>query len=379
MPFNIVRNDITKMKTDAIVNAANQRLLAGGGVCGAIFEAAGREKLQRACDKIGYVDVGDAVITKGFNLPAKYIIHTAGPIWRGGGNNEETLLYNCYQNSLKLAQKNKIKSIAFPVISSGIFGYPKAAAIDVAVNSIGDFLENNGMDVTLVVFDRDAFELSANLYQDIKAYIDNNYVLKNLSESESRCMQDEIKFPERLQSLQEGHAQIAQQKSPKAYQVAPDESGQQTSPKSFQAAPKELAQQPVTYGSMKKPVKLQSDILSALKNLDESFSQCLLRMIDEKGLTDVETYKRANIDRKLFSKIRKDADYKPKKVTAVAFAIALKLSLEETNALLAKAGYVLSHSSKFDVIIEFFITNGNYNIMEINEALFAFDQVLIGG
>lgn len=398
MPFKIIRNDITKINADAIVNAANNHLLEGGGVCGAIFAAAGAEKLQKACKKIGYVKTGEAVITKGFNLAVKYIIHTAGPVWNGGGENEEQLLYNCYQNCLKLAKNKRLKSIAFPVISSGTYGYPKAEAIAVAVRSIGDFLVENEMDVTLVVFDGEAFALSEYLYKGIQAYITDNYADEHYykrthgaPEGESCVLDETVLFlseDEKLFSdtMPEVYDETDDRKKDaiEIKQSMPRPNIEVTAPRPLYREPEspQLSSEEISQidESLYRTQELfPSEIVAALQNLDESFSQCLFRMIDERGMTDVETYKRANIDRKLFSKIRKDKGYRPKKTTAVAFAIALELTLAETNALLEKAGYVLSHSSKFDVIIEYFILHGHYNIMEINAALFAFDQMLIGG
>ncbi|WP_326910181.1 macro domain-containing protein [Sedimentibacter sp. MB31-C6] len=336
MPFEIIRNDITKMNVDAIVNAANTALKMGGGVCGAIFNAAGYEALQIECDAIGGCKVGEAVITKGYNLPAKYIIHTVGPIWNGGNNNEEKHLINCYMNSLKLAQGNNIKSIAFPLISSGIYGYPKQKALKVALSSIERFLLENEMMVYLSVFDKKALELTEKLFESIEKYINDKYIEENYVKDRDRIIEN--------YEIQE------EQLNYKGF---------------FQYIPKH---------SIKGKRKLED----VVKNLDETFSQMLLRLIDEKGKTDVETYKKANIDRKLFSKIRVDKHYKPRKTTALALAISLELNLDETKDLICKAGYALSHSSKFDIIVEYFIEEGNYNIFEINEALFAFDQSLLG-
>lgn len=167
MPFGIVRNDITLMEADAIVNAANTRLRAGGGVCGAIFARAGREALQAACDEIGYCAEGEAVITPGFNLPAKYVIHTPGPVWQGGNHGEEGLLKNCYINSLKLARAHGLKSIAFPLISSGIFGYPREEAAGVAISAIQGFLMEADMQVYLVLFDEETFEMAKAVLQNL--------------------------------------------------------------------------------------------------------------------------------------------------------------------------------------------------------------------
>lgn len=330
MPLEIVRNDITKMSVDAIVNAANVSLRMGGGVCGAIFTAAGAEKLQAACDRLGGCNVGEAVITDGYSLPSRYIIHAVGPIWQGGSSSEEELLYACYKNALNLALEHKCESIAFPLISSGIYGYPKDQALQVAISAIGEFLLGHEMKVYLVVFDKKAFVLSERLFSAIKKYIDDNYVEERLYSERNR----DIESYEYIPSMQ-------------SYRV-----------------------------SMPTPSKRRlEDVVSYL---DESFSGMLLRLIDEKGLTDVETYKRANIDRKLFSKIRSDKGYNPSRVTAIAFAIALELNLDETRDLLKKAGYSLSHSNKFDIIVEYFIEEGNYDIYKLNEALFAFDQILLG-
>jgi O-acetyl-ADP-ribose deacetylase (regulator of RNase III) len=330
MSLEIVRNDITKMKVDAIVNAANSSLKMGGGVCGAIFHAAGEEELQAECDGIGSCKVGDAVITGGYHLFAKHIIHAVGPIWQGGKHNEEKLLHDCYRNALNLAQKHELESIAFPLISSGIYGYPKDQAIKVAINAISEFLMEHEMKVYLVVYDRKAFVLSEKLFSAIEKYIDDHYVEEHTRHESNRVI-------EQYEYLQT-HEMVS----------APS------------------------------PKTKRRSLAEVLGHLDESFSEMLLRLIDEKEMTDVETYKRANIDRKLFSKIRSTKSYNPSKATAIAFAIALKLNLDETKDLLGKAGYTLSQSNKFDVIIQYFIEDGNYDIHEMNEVLFAFEQVLLG-
>lgn len=320
MPLQIVRNDITKMKCDAIVNAANSSLLGGGGVDGAIHRAAGHGLLKE-CKKLGGCRTGEAKITGAYKLPCKYVIHTVGPVWQGGNYHEEELLSSCYRNSLELAKTYGCESVAFPLISSGVYGYPKEQALQVAINKICKFLVDNDMLVYIVVFDKDGFRVSKKLVRDIAEYIDEHYVETHYSESRSR----------------------------------------------------ELSR-PLIYPTAKSPLNLAD----AVNQLDESFSQMLLRKIDEKGLTDSQCYKKANVDRKLFSKIRNNVNYKPKKTTAIAFAVALELSLDETKEMLQKAGYALSHSNKFDVIIEYFIQKGEYDIFTINEALFEFDQVLLG-
>ena len=327
MPLNIVRNDITKMKVDAIVNAANPSLLGGGGVDGAIHRAAGPELLEE-CRGLGGCETGSAKITGAYRLPCKYVIHTVGPVWHGGLFGERKLLSSCYRESLNLARDAGCESVAFPLISSGVYGYPRDRALDVAVETIGAFLRDHDMTVYLVVFDRASFQIGERRFQDIESYIDDHYV--DLRQDKARRVQS-VGFPPTP--------------APMAY-------------------PQECA--------------APGNLREALAMIDESFSEMLLRKIDEKGMTDAQCYKKANIDRKLFSKIRSDRLYKPSKPTALAFAIALELPLGETRELLEKAGFALSHSSKFDIIVEYFIRQGNYNIYEINEALFAFDQSLLG-
>ncbi len=330
MPLQIVRNDITTMKVDAIVNAANESLLGGGGVDGAIHRAAGPQLLEE-CRTLGGCKTGQAKITKGYRLPARYVIHTVGPVWQGGSHGEKSLLVSAYRSSLELAAAHHCESMAFPLISSGVYGYPKDQALQVAVDTIRSFLQSHDLTVYLVIFDRAAYTIGGKLFQEIAAYIDDRYVEAHTSpyESERRRM---------------------------AAASAP------------MSAPA-----PAMFGS------LLGELDQALGQLDESFSQMLLRKIDESGMTDAQCYKKANIDRKLFSKIRSDVHYKPSKATAMAFAVALELPLDQARELLKKAGYAFSPASKFDIIVEYFITHKNYDIFQINQALFAFDQSLLGG
>ena len=336
MPFELIRGDITALRVDAIVNAANTSLAPGGGVCGAIFSAAGYDAMERACRAIGYCGVGQAVATEGFALTARYVIHTVGPIWQGGGQGEAALLRSCYLNSLLLAEKKGCRSVAFPLISAGIFGYPKREALEIAVGAIREFLREHEMYVCLTVFDRSAAVLSEALMGGVRSYIDEHYVQAHTGPRGAM----EPLFQRR---------QLAEQSLPSA---------QQAPMSACPAAPRRSLE-------------------DLLRHVDDSFSQMLLRLIDEKGMTDVEVYKRANLDRKLFSKLRKKG-YSPSKPTALALAVALRLNLDETRDLLGRAGYALSHSSKFDVIVEYFIVEGVYDIYEINQALFAFDQRLLG-
>ena len=355
MPLLIVRNDITKMNCDAIVNAANSTLLGGGGVDGAIHAAAG-PKLLEECRSLGGCMPGQAKLTAGYNLPARHVIHTVGPIWKDGRSGEEEVLRACYRNSLELARHGKLSSVAFPLISAGAYGYPREEALRVAMDTIRDYLENYELTVYLVVFDRASFLLSRQRIADIQEFIDQKYVDAHFSPlRESRRI-----FREPEMAPLHPSADCSCAPSPAA-------------PK--KAQPKQAPLKKALWGQAFENLGLDELVGQA----DESFSQMLLRKIDEKGMTDAQCYKKANIDRKLFSKIRKDVHYKPSKPTAIAFAVSLELSLEETRDLLQKAGYALSDSIVFDIIIEYFIRKGIYDIYEINEALFSFDQVLLGG
>lgn len=340
MPLVIVRNDITKMKVDAIVNAANHTLLGGGGVDGAIHRAAGPGLLEE-CRALGGCGTGEAKITGAYNLPCRYVIHTVGPVWRGGGHGERDLLISCYRSSLALAEEHGCETVAFPLISSGAFGYPKDRALEAAVEAIGAFLSGHDMTVAIVVYDKGSYRIGRKLFADISQYIDDHYVKE-----------------------------------------VPYKRGKRPSKLSADEAPVAMAQREFFEFRESAPVSPASrsafTLNEAVSMIDESFSEMLLRKIDERGITDAQCYKKANIDRKLFSKIRGDRQYRPSKPTVLAFAIALELPLDETREMLMKAGFALSHSNKFDIIVEFFISRGNYNIFEINEALFAFDQSLLG-
>ena len=352
MPFEIVRNDITKMKVDAIVNAANRSLLGGGGVDGAIHRAAG-PKLLAECRRLNGCETGEAKLTRGYDLPAKYVIHTVGPIWHGGENGERELLAACYRNSLNLAVKHRCQTVAFPLISAGAYGYPKDQAMSVAVETISRFLFEHDMMVYLVVFGRTEVFAGRKLFRDVQEYIDDVYVDSHVT-----------------RNIEHSRYQLWHEDESAALHMD-EELGAAYS--SSQPAP-----MPEPRRAKAKTPFSMPDWNKLLKRTDEGFSQTLLRLIDEKGMTDAQCYKRANVDRKLFSKIRSNAAYKPSKPTVFAFAVALELSLAETQNLLNRAGFAISHSSKFDIILEYFIKTGNYDIYEINEVLFEFDMPLLG-
>ena len=344
MPFNIIQGDITKISADIIVNTANPMPVFGRGTDMAIYSAAGREQLLEVRSKIGEISVGETAVTDAFDLPAKKIIHTVGPVWHGGNSGEYEKLASCYRKSLILAKQLGAESIAFPLISSGTYRFPKDRALGVALSEIKNFLDDEEMDVTLVVYDRQIYELSEELSADVRAFIAGRNkppVTGNVYASNSAPMME--------MELMLDYAAPAQEKA---------------------------AAKPRRKLFKRKEAKKIADLPKAL---GESYRDCLFRLIDERGMTDAEVYKKANIDRRLFSKIRSSADYHPKKPTVMALAMALELDMYETKDLAGRAGIALSDASLFDLIIEYCIENRIYDIFTVNSILFEYDQPLLGG
>lgn len=352
MPFEIVRNDILNMQVDAIVNTANPDPVIGSGIDYAIYQKAGNE-LIRARKKIGVIETGDVAITPGFDLDCKYIIHAVGTSWGNGKHNEKAILASCYRKSLALAKEYNCESIAFPLMATGNYGFPKPVALQIAVQEISAFLMENEMQIYLVVFGKEEFKLSEKLFKSVNSYIDENYIEDAISDEYD--IEDSRRGVHRLGTVPSSFI-IRRNRS-----MIDDETDIDLC--SSCCAPYEIN---------------PDDLGDLLDNLDAGFSETLLKLIDRTGKKDSEIYKKANVDRKLFSKIRNNMDYRPSKTTALAFAFALELDLEETKDFIERAGYALSHSNKFDVIIEYFLVNRNYDIFELNEVLFAFDQPLLG-
>lgn len=348
MPLKLIRQDITKIKCDAIVNPTDSNYSHGGGTDAAIHEAAG-ELLFHACMELGALSIGQAVVTPGFSLPCKYVIHTVGPEWQGGEHEEEPLLRSCYTACLSLALELKCQSVAFPLISSGTFGFPKDRVLKIAMEAIGAFLFEHEMLVYLVVFDKTSYTLSTKLFSEVSAFIDDAYAewqaptYRSLSEENRRSV-----FGYYKRTALGGQVKRETPDCSRSLLIDSDSVSEQS-------------------------------LEDMLRNLDKGFAETLFSYIDEKGLSDVECYKRANVDKKTFSKIKCNKDYRPSKLTAVSFAIALRLTPEETDRLLRTVGMSLSRSNKFDVIIEYFITTGNYrDIFDVNETLYQFDQATLG-
>ena len=370
MPFEIIRGDITQLNVDAIVNAANPEPVVGYGVDAGVHQKAG-PRLLEARKKIGPIPVGQAALTRGYDLPAKYVIHAVGPAWTDGSRGEEALLRRTYDNALALAARKRCKSVAFPLLSSGNYGFPKGVALQIAVSAFSAFLAAHEMRIVLAVFDKAAFDLSGKLFHSVRSYIDENYIQAKLLDEYglTGAAFDQEELPQRMaERRQPTHAPKPDYLTYTAPMAAPPPNPQANIfPTAAAAAPK-----------MANAASIQTGLEALLKKTDAGFSETLLKLIDRTGKKDAEIYKKANIDRKLFSKIRSNPAYKPSKPTAVAFAIALELDLDETRDFIGRAGFALTHSSKFDIIVEYFILHGNYDVFALNEMLFAFDQPLIG-
>lgn len=384
MPFRIIREDITRVSADAIVNTANPEAAYGRGTDAGIYKAAGRDKLLEVRQRIGDIEPGDAAVTPAFGLDAKYIIHTVAPVWKGGGRGELETLSACYRKSLLLANNLGCQSIAFPLIAAGNNGFPPEQALETAHDAISEFLKISEMEVILAVFDSRTFALSKELTDDIEQFIDDNYVEEILTreyrEAPQRSMYDTgemsplidlaIKGKDATSSISEEEFDAFFDNLYEKSTMAPGTGARERkSQQAFRQAP--------DAGPGYEP-DYPSSLDDAIKGLGMSFQEKLLSLIDEKGFSDTQVYKKANIDRKLFSKIRCNPEYKPSKNTALALAIALGLNLDETADLLRRAGLALSPSSKFDLIIQYCIDRKIYDIFDVNSLLFHYDQPLLG-
>lgn len=364
MPLQFIRNDITKVKADAVVNTANPNAAVGSGTDSAIYCAAGKDQLLAERKKIGIIKPGEAAYTPAFNLDAKYIIHTVGPSWIDGKHGEREILHSCYEKSLAMAADLECKSAAFPLIATGVYGFPKDEALQIALAEINKFLLSHDMKVILVVFDRKALELSGKLVGDIEEYIDEHSADEILDAEYAEYggpyrndRRERLVRPERLHAS--GMPDISDEEEPEE-----DDAGETG----------------ITHADAAQsfPDISGMSLDELVESAEDTFRQRLFKLIDESGMDDVTVYKKANIDRKLFSRIRCKEDYKPKKKTAVAFAIALELDMPAMLDLLSRAEIAFSPGNKFDLIITYFITNKIYDIFEINAALFKYGQPILG-
>ncbi|MBO6054230.1 MAG: macro domain-containing protein [Oscillospiraceae bacterium] len=385
MPFQIIRNDLTRVRADAIVNSANPEPVIGRGTDMGIYEAAGREELLAERRKIGRLEPGTAAYTPAFRLRAKYIIHTAAPEWMTGEQGERDTLRSCYRNVLELADRLKCSSTAFPLLSSGSNGFPKDEAMKIALSEIQDFLMDHEMRVIMCVMDDDSYAVSRRLMGDIEAYIDSHGALKirdrEYGAEEYRLRAGRLsdrRRNRRVESAAAGSADLGTASKPflpplhETFALAE----KQSVPDSMADAAPML---PDLHAEQEELSSFQGKSLEeVLGNAGDTFQQRLFKLIDKSGMTDVMVYKKANLDRKVFSRIRSKVHYQPKKETAVALGIALELDMSAMSDLLARAGYAFSPSSAFDLIIEYFVSNRNYDIPTINCTLFEYRQPLLG-
>ncbi len=381
MAFQIIRNDITKVSADAIVNTANPEPRYDSGTDLAVYTAAGAEELLKERRKIGNMETGQAAATPAFALNAKYIIHTVGPAWVDGEHGEREAVRSCYENSLRLAKELGCESIAFPLIATGVYGFPKADALQIAVSVFSEFLSGSDMQITLVVFDEASFVLSGKIFSGIDEFIDENYVSEKLDSEYLVGTSSAMGYgnipAERKRRESGGRALSGRLFSAASRRADISSADLSEDIEDDECLPVEELMSPSMSGPSEgsKPGRSLDELMA---HVGETWQESLFRLIDEKGFIDTEVYKRANIDRKLFSKIRSNPEYQPKKITAVALALALKLSLDETKDLLGRAGYALSPSSRFDLIIEYFIDQQVYDTYTINLALFEHRQPLLG-
>lgn len=352
MPFQIIRNDITKVKADAIVNTANPNVAVGSGVDSAIYKAAGKERLLAERKKIGLLLPGEVGITPAFDLDAKYIIHVSGPWWTDGTKGEASVLRTCYDKALFLAYKNKCKSIAFPVLATGTYGFPKELGIQIAVDSFTSFLEEHDMEITLVVFGDESVRISGEIVDEVSSYIDDNYVEKALA--------DEYKSDSFSRTVIHANRMMDCMRVSSAFKPEDDEVDIEA----------DFEDDMVLSAPMETPAEKKESLDDVLKEIyTDSFEKHLQKIINKKGLKNSEVYAAANISKQYFSKLLK-GQVKPSKGKMLALAVGLRLNLDETVDFLRIAGYALSPISQTDAVVEYFIEHEDYNVLKIDIVLF---------
>lgn len=397
MAFCIVRNDITKMETDAIVNTANPKVRVGDGIDRAVYEAAGEEELLKLREKVGEVTPGNSFITDGLKLKAKYIIHTVGTSWKGGNEGEEDILRSCYKSVFQIARDNELTSISIPLLASGSYGYPKGIALRIALSEIEEFLRDYDIEIYLVVFDDKSYLLSSELYGDIDSYINDNYVEEKTSSEyhkypgrrdEDHLMASSVsashstgKLFSFLPGSKKGSVLGSKAKESTVY---PDEEEGAFSAALEEESPYEDRAIGAVPGESLDRMMLSTDgikqrsLSDVVNNLDKSFMEMVYYFADLKGFTDAQVQSKSNLDRRAYSKLKCGTTKNPSKATALAMTIGLELSLDEAKDLLGRAGYAFSPCNKTDLIVQFFLERKAYDILEINVALFEHGEEPLG-
>ncbi|MBO4902066.1 MAG: macro domain-containing protein [Lachnospiraceae bacterium] len=403
MPLQIVRNDITKMQVDAIVNPANPKPVFGAGIDTAVYTAAGADALLAKRREIGDIAAGSSVLTDGFNLPAKYIIHTVGTAWQGGEAGEEEVIRNCYKSVFRVAEEHGVQSLAIPLLASGSYGFPKGIALRIALSEIEAHLADHDTELYLVVFDRKSVHLSSELYGDIDAYINDNYVEEKRKEEydygpvpngrmpqDGRMPRDAGPYYDMSRANMAGATFTGAAVRMEELSADMDESAGRSEEKHkesrFGLGRKKLREvveadacaAPVMESLRAERLEKKRSLEDVIENLDKTFMEMVFSFADDKGLTDVEVQKRANLDRKAFSKLKCGTTRNPSKSTALALAVALQLNLDETKDLLSRAGFAFSPCSRQDLIVQYFIEREAYDIHEINIALFEHGEESLG-
>lgn len=365
MALKIVRNDIIKMNTEAIVNTANDHVTVGSGCDSAVYKAAGYEELLNyRKEHIGFVEEGNAFITPGFKLRSKYIIHAVSPLYLGGDKGEEAKLRSCYRKSLQLAKENGIISISFPLISTGGFGYPKEEGMRIAVDEINAFLLENDMNIFLVVFDAKATRLGEKIYPDLEEYIDHNYVEEAREEEYGEAYFAFVRPSDTGYGAYLSNTEMIEGRTRKNAQVRKRDSAKESIP--YEPLKKDKLCEYNEDPFFDFEEQHESRLAERMKHMSDTFSEYLMYLIQEKEMENAEVWKRAIVDKKIFSKIKNNVNYHPNKLTALCLCVGAKLNLDESKDLLARAGYALSPCDKTDIIFSYFIENEIYDMIELD-------------
>lgn len=378
MPFKIIKNDITKVKADAIVNTVNPNVIIGDGVEYAIYNAAGKDELLKAREKLGYMSPGEVGITPAFKLDAKYIIHVSSPVWAGGWygerppesvfTKETILLGNCYMKALYMAAENGCKSIAFPLLATGTYKFPKEIGMAVAVRAFTEFLEHYDMEIFLVVFGRDSFNISGSLFRKVKRFVDYEAICAcaelaprhDLDWIDGSTIDDLDSFDDEEET--ESYQDISEdEKLTESYWDISEDDNDEL-----------YYESQLRSHNHTESHKYSKSLEESLKKIHKySFAGYLQQLINKKGMKNSEVYATANITKQYFSKLI-NGKVNPSKEKVIALAIGLHLNMDETKDILKIAGYAFSPFSQTDTVVKYFINNKDYNVIKLDILLYDF-------